>query len=54
MTLAYATADGTVVASEDYAAMSGTLSFGAGEREKTVAMPILDDGQDEGREIRPP
>ena len=40
VTLAYATADGTVVASEDYAAMSGTLSFGAGEREKTVAMPI--------------
>ena len=50
----YATADGTgdgaAKAGEDYTATSGTLVFAAGEREKTVAVPILDDGHDEGRE----
>ncbi|MCY4119879.1 MAG: SwmB domain-containing protein [Acidobacteria bacterium] len=50
VTVDYATADGTAVAGEDYTATSGTLSFAAGEREKTVAVPILDDGHDEGKE----
>ena len=46
----YATADGTAKAGEDYTAVSGTLSFAAGETEKTVHVPILDDEVDEGRE----
>ena len=46
----YATADGTAKAGEDYTATSGTLTFAAGERVKTVAVPILDDGHDEGHE----
>ena len=50
VTVDYATADGTAVAGEDYTATSGTLTFAAGEREKTVAVPILDDGHDEGKE----
>ena len=50
VTVDYATADGTAVAGEDYTATSGTLTFAAGEREKTVAVPILDDGHDEGEE----
>ena len=50
VTVDYATADGTAVAGEDYTATSGTLTFAAGEREKTVAVPVLDDGHDEGRE----
>ena len=50
VTVDYATADGTAKASEDYTAKSGTLLFAAGERAKTVAVPILDDGHDERRE----
>ena len=34
----------------DYTAASGTLTFAAGERVKTVSVPILDDGHDEGHE----
>ena len=30
--------------------MSGTLTFAAGETEKTVHVPVLDDEVDEGRE----
>ena len=50
VTVDYATADGTAVAGEDYTATSGTLTFAAGERAKTVSVPILDDGHDEGKE----
>ena len=50
VTVDYATADGSAVAGEDYRATSGTLTFAAGETEKTVSVPILDDGHDEGRE----
>ena len=46
----YATGDGTAKAGEDYTAVSGTLSFAAGETEKTVHVPVLDDDVDEGRE----
>ena len=48
VTVDYATVDGTAVAGEDYTATSGTLTFAAGERGKTVTVPILDDGHDEG------
>ncbi|MYI68117.1 MAG: hypothetical protein F4103_04975, partial [Boseongicola sp. SB0673_bin_14] len=50
VTVDYATADGTAVAGEDYTAVSGTLTFTAGERRKTVSVPIHDDAVDEGEE----
>ncbi len=50
VTVDYATADGTAKAGEDYTATSGTLTFAAGERTKTVSVPILDDAIDEGQE----
>ncbi len=46
----YATADGTATAGADYTDMSGTLTFAAGETEKTVSVPVLDDAIDEGKE----
>ena len=46
----YATRDGTATAGEDYTATRGTLTFAAGETEKTVSVPVLDDSVDEGRE----
>ena len=49
-TVDYATADGTAKAGEDYTESSGTLTFAAGETEKTVAVPVLDDAKDEGEE----
>ncbi len=50
VSVGYTTADGTAKAGEDYEAVSGTLTFAAGETEKTVHVPILDDDVDEGRE----
>ena len=50
ITVDYATADGTAKAGEDYTAASGTLTFAAGERTKTVSVAILDDAIDEGEE----
>ena len=50
VTVNYATADGTAKAGEDYTATSGTLTFALGEREKAVAVPLLDDALDEGEE----
>ena len=50
VTADYATSDGTATAGSDYTATSGTLSFAAGETEKTVSVPVLDDGHDEGSE----
>ena len=46
----YATADGSAKAGEDYEAVSGTLTFAAGETEKTVHVTVLDDDVDEGSE----
>ena len=46
----YATADGTATAGSDYTATSGTLTFAAGETEKTVSVAVLDDAHDEGSE----
>ena len=50
VTVEYTTADGSATAGEDYTRRSGTLSFAAGETEKTVAVPVLDDAVDEGEE----
>ena len=46
----YATSDGTAIADADYTPKSGTLTFAAGEREKTVSVEILDDLHDDGGE----
>ena len=50
VTADYATADGTATAGEDYTAASGTLTFAAGVLTQTVAVALLDDAVDEGRE----
>ena len=50
VTVEYATENGTAVAGSDYTATSGTLTFQPGEREKTIAVPVLDDEWDEGEE----
>lgn len=46
----YATNDSTAWAGEDYTATSGTLTFEAGETEKTISVPVLNDVHDDGGE----
>jgi hypothetical protein len=41
--VAYATADGTATAPSDYQSTSGTLSFGTGETQKSVTVPVVGD-----------
>jgi chitinase len=43
----YATANGTASSASDYAAASGTLTFGAGETSKTVSVAVNGDGTNE-------
>ena len=50
VTVDYATADGTAQAGQDYPATAGTLTFAAGETQKTVSVAVLDDAHDEGEE----
>ena len=50
LTVDYATADGSAHAGDDYRAASGTLTFAAGERSKTIEVGVLDDAHDEGEE----
>ena len=50
VTVDYATADGTATAGADYTATSSTLSFAAGETQKTITVAVLDDAHDEGIE----
>ena len=50
VTVDYATSDGTATAGTDYTATSGTLTFTAGDRSKTVSVAVLDDSHDEGEE----
>ena len=50
VTVDYATSDGSATAGADYTAASGTLTFQAGERTKTIAVELLDDTHDEGEE----
>jgi hypothetical protein len=46
----YATADDTAGAGEDYAAVSGTLSFAAGETNQQIVIPLLNDTIREAKE----
>ncbi len=48
--VAYATIDGTAKAGLDYSAVSGTLTFDAGQTSKTVSVPVLADILTEGGE----
>ena len=50
LTVDYATSDGTATAGTDYTAASGTLTFTAGDRSKTISVAVLDDSHDEGEE----
>ena len=43
VTVAYETEDGTAAAGQDYAAASGTLTFGAGVTARTIVVPVLPD-----------
>ena len=47
VTVAYATSDDTAEESGDYGAESGTLTFGAGDRVKTITVTTEDDALDE-------
>ena len=47
VTVRYETADGTATAGADYTETGGTLSFDAGETERTIRVPIGDDTEDE-------
>ncbi|MEA3008532.1 MAG: uncharacterized protein QOJ91_224 [Sphingomonadales bacterium] len=50
VTVDYATADGSAVAGSDYLAISGQVSFAAGETSKTVSVPVIGDTRPEGAE----
>ena len=50
VTVDYATADGTATAPADYTATSGTLTFEAGETEKTVSVTVVDDTEEDDGE----
>ena len=50
VTVAYATADGTAAAGSDYTAVSGSLTFTAGETEKTVEVVVTADSESEQAE----
>ncbi len=50
VTVNYATANGTAIAGQDYQALSGSLSFAAGERSKTIRVQVLGDLLVEGNE----
>ena len=43
----YATNDGTAIADEDFDAVSGTLTFAPGEKQRTVSVSLTDDVVDE-------
>ena len=50
VTVDWTTADGTATAGEDYAAASGTLTFGPGETRKTIRVALLDTADVDGTE----
>jgi subtilisin family serine protease len=50
VTVDYSASNGTAIAGSDYAATSGTLTFGAGVTSKTFTIPIVKDTLDESNE----
>jgi uncharacterized delta-60 repeat protein len=50
ITVDYATRDGTAKAGADYTAQSGTITFGVGERTKTISIPVIEDAPPENNE----
>jgi ELWxxDGT repeat protein len=50
VSVSYSTADGTATAGVDYQAVSGTLTFAAGQTALSVTVPILSDVLDEANE----
>ena len=50
VSVAYATANGTATAGSDYTASSGSLSFAAGETNKTITINLLNDSLNESDE----
>ena len=50
VTVDYATTDDTATAGDDYTTTSGTLTFVAGDRTKTISVPVVNDTDDEGDE----
>jgi hypothetical protein len=50
VTVHYATANGTAVAPQDYAATSGTLTFQPGETSRTISVSIKGDRKREADE----
>ena len=50
VTVDWETVDGTATEGSDYTAGSGTLTFAAGDTEKTIEVAVLDDSIDEGSE----
>jgi len=49
-TVIWSTADNSAIAGEDYAPLTQTISFNAGETTKTIVIPTLDDSSFEGAE----
>jgi uncharacterized delta-60 repeat protein len=49
-TVDFFTTSVTAVAGEDYTAVSGTLTFAPGDTKRTLTVPILNDGRQEGAE----
>ena len=50
VTVAYRTSDWTATAGDDYTVTNGTLVFQPGETRKAIAVPVLDDDEQEGDE----
>ena len=50
VTVAYGTSNGTASAGSDYTGTDGTLVFGPGQQEKTIAVSVSDDTLQEGNE----
>jgi hypothetical protein len=50
VTVDYVTSDGTAQAGQDYGETTGTLTFGVGDRTKTILVPLLSDRLVEGNE----
>jgi hypothetical protein len=51
VTVDFATSDGSATAGSDYAATSGTLTFGPGQTGKSFSVPVMSDSAHEGNEI---